>query len=102
MSQYSITIFNSKTEIDFLNFAQTHTGMEVLELNPSKFNNDIYDENGDFKWINLANPKHSIPKEYMEWRITESQKLIDKGEITPLSETMLLFENHVKELLGKE
>lgn len=84
MSQFIVTISDQETEKEFLDFVSTHSHMEAK---PSfETNVDIYDENGNFKWIPLIRPGIIVPDEYLEWRKNEVLKAHKAGKTKPWSE----------------
>ena len=82
MSQFIITISDPATENDFLEFVSSHKNVQA-KSSPLETNVDIYDENGNFKWVSLVKPGLKVPKEYMEWRFAESEKAYHEGRVKP-------------------
>lgn len=99
MSQFIVTISDQETEKEFLDFVSTHSHMEAK---PSvETNVDIYDENGNFKWIPLIKPGINVPKEYMEWRLKEAERKILNGEGKTWDEVKGSLAIRRKEAFGK-
>ncbi|MDX2195517.1 MAG: hypothetical protein NW207_03780 [Cytophagales bacterium] len=80
MATYTVVISTPESEKDFADFLSTHTDVEATPTEPIQYDPNIYDAEGNFKWISLATPGLPVPDEYMAWRIEQAQKSLAEGK----------------------
>lgn len=100
MSQFIVTISDENTEKEFLEFVSSHKHLEARNTS-EEANIDIYDKDGNFKWVPLIKPGIKVPKEYMEWRLKEAERKILNGEGKSWEEVQISLANRRKEAFAK-